>query len=368
MSDTLSLDDFNIGFNLKFGYATVTISHQNGTIFGTQRVESNEVYKSAFRKLASRDYCHYALVRSLGYSTRPNTRSRPPYFTPQARWSDYCRQLIRRGRKAVGLPASYDVAAIATVIRDLKIAAEKMLGFEITAAAASVPRIPAIYDENLYNSFEYVGLESLQITEATYHETFLTYESMAALAGHGLAVCPNITDPNTCPIETLQDNYIVIDYTKESLFAYSTHARSAYYVIKSAAFDLDLGSDAQHNYPYEEHYWYAVRQILLRPFLENINNPIKNIILGGEESSINNTGFREILNDVIEEFFLDKPVPEIIARDPEWVQAKGVAELVRRRPYLPIPVRPEMKVGSQRDFRNEIEKKQDIILGDQLEL
>ena len=65
-------------------------------------------------------------------------------------------------------------------------------------------------------------MKYLQITGSTFGTSFLTYESMAALAGHGLAVCPNITHPDNCPYDTLQNNYYIIDYTRQSLFAYWT--------------------------------------------------------------------------------------------------------------------------------------------------
>lgn len=63
------------------------------------------------------------------------------------------------------------------------------------------------------------------------------------------------------------------------------------------------------------------------------------IILVGESSR--DPAFRERFDDVLGEFFKDD-VPPIFDEDPIYVQAKGVAEFVRRSAYLPKPVKPLM--------------------------
>ncbi|ORY03133.1 hypothetical protein BCR34DRAFT_617861 [Clohesyomyces aquaticus] len=221
--------DFNVGFDLKFGYGIVAISYSNGSVAGTAKVESNEEYRNAFRGMSRQDNWHYTPV--------------------------YYRQLKRRARKALGLPASKDVAAISTLVRDLKAAAEEKIRFNITSAAASIPRIPAVFGEDLSDSFEYVGIDYLQIMGPQSHIPLLTYESTAALAGHGLAVCPNITNMDQCSNDSLQENYYVVDYTRHSLFTYLTNAQNVYYATETVFFDLDLGSDARNKNPREEYYW-----------------------------------------------------------------------------------------------------------------
>jgi hypothetical protein len=258
------------------------------------------------------------------------------------------------------MPASADVAALSTLISALKEESDKVLGFDIVSASASVPRIPALYDEDLYDSFEYAGLEYLQIVSSTYHHTLLTYEASAALAGHGLSVCANVTDPSTCPIDDLSGTYYVVDYTKSSLFAYHTQAASAYYIIDTVAFNFDLGSDALHDNPGESWYWDMVRKVLLQPLLEHLSTLPTKVILVGEKKSLDTPGFREMLNEVLTSVFKTY-IPDILDSDPEWVQAKGVAELVRRRPYRPIPVKPE--IGTMNDFTFEGLKIEQVLLG-----
>lgn len=243
-----------------------------------------------------------------------------------------------------------------------------MLGFKINSAAASLPRIPAIYDEDLYDAFEYIGLEYLQIVSSTYHRTMLTYESMAALAGHGLSVCPNVTNPSECPIDDLQDVYYIVDYTTDSLFAYYTIARSAYYVIETAYFDLDLGSNARRKNADERYYWDAVRRILLQPLLDHTSTPPTKIILVGEEASLTNARFLKTLEAALKDYFKDGKLPELVSTDPEWVQAKGVAEFARRRPYLPKPVKPEMKVLNGFSFEHMSNSDQGSLANEQMDL
>ncbi|ORY14386.1 hypothetical protein BCR34DRAFT_599165 [Clohesyomyces aquaticus] len=60
---------------------------------------------------------------------------------------------------AMGLPTRKDVGIVSTLIKALKKEAEKVLGFEIKSAIASVPRFPPIYEEDLYDAFEYAGIQ-----------------------------------------------------------------------------------------------------------------------------------------------------------------------------------------------------------------
>jgi Ethanolamine utilization protein EutJ (predicted chaperonin) len=67
----------------------------------------------------------------------------------------------RNFRKSLSFPTSNEVGALSTVIKELKEKTEKALGHTICEAAAAVPHFPAIYDEDLYDAFEYAGLNYL---------------------------------------------------------------------------------------------------------------------------------------------------------------------------------------------------------------
>lgn len=176
---------------------------------------------------------------------------------------------------------------------------------------------------------------------SSYHSKLLTISSSAALAGHGLSLCPNYTHPSECHIDDLQDVYYIVEYEKASLFAYHTLARGAYYVIDRVQFDLNLGYASRHNNSNERYYWASVRQLLLRPLLETMYEIPSKIVLVGDKESVDDPVFRRVLGEVLAEFFKEN-IPEVIDGDPEYVQAKGVADFVRRRPYLPKPVKPEI--------------------------
>jgi hypothetical protein len=241
----------------------------------------------------------------------------------------------------VRLPASDDVGTLSTLIRELKSEAEKVPRLNIKSASACVPHLPGIYDEDLYDSFEFAGMEFIQLFSTSYHGRLLVYESPAALAGHELSVCPNIEQPQKCwTDDTLVDNYYVVDYTKSSLFAYHTGTSrvGVYHTYDTVVFDLDLGLDARHNSADEEYYWEEVPKVPLKPLLEISHRPPSIIILVGDCS--NDATFRNVLDGILKSWFKDN-VPRIIDTDPVYTQAKGVAELVRRSVYLPKPRKPE---------------------------
>lgn len=273
----------------------------------------------------------------------------PPYTTPAQRWKDWPRQQERQARKAAGLPASEDVGAISTLVRTLKEETEKAIGFSITLAAASVPIFPALYDEDLYDSFEYAGLEYMQIIQYSYRGPLLTYEPAAALAGHGFALCANMVRPQECWEKDdgfWREYYYVVDYTKSSLLAYhtSTFSQGAYNLHAMQEYDLFLGSDSRFDNPDEDYYWDGVRQVLLKPLLAMSRRPPTKIILVGE--SAGDPAFLEHLDQVLKEFFKDGDgVPPIFDQDPVYVQARGCAEFVRRAAYLPKPTKPEVVRG-----------------------
>ncbi|KAI0126776.1 hypothetical protein BJ170DRAFT_684357 [Xylariales sp. AK1849] len=327
--------NISVGFDLKDSYGTAAISFPNGTSQRIALAYGNQAYRDTLHKLSLWSSQHEA----------------PPYTTPEQRWKDWPRQKERNARKAAGLPASEDVGAISTLVRALKEETEKAVGFSITSAAASVPVFPAIYDEDLYDSFEYIGLEYLQMIQYSYRGPLLTYDPAAALTGHGFALCSNIEHPQECWERDdgfWHEYYYIVDYTKSSLLAYhtGTFSEGAYDIKVAQEYDLFLGSDARFDNLNEDHYWDQVRQVLLTPLLTRSYQMPTKVILVGESSD--DPSFREHFDDVLEEFFKDG-VPPIFDQDPVYVQAKGAAEFVRRSAYLPKPTKPQM-VASTSDM------------------
>ncbi|KAM0811074.1 hypothetical protein AB5N19_11430 [Seiridium cardinale] len=212
----------------------------------------------------------------------------------------------RKARKAAGLPASEDVGAISSLVRALKEETEKAVGFSITSAATSVPLFPAIYDEDLYDSFKYIGLEYLQMIQYSYR-----------------------AHPQACWEKDdgfWHEYYYIVDYTKSSLLAYhtGTFSEGAYDIKVAQEYNLFLGSDARFDNPNEDHYWDGVRQVLLKPLLARSYQMPTKIILVGESSD--DPAFREHFDDVLEESVKDA-VPPIFDQDPVYVRAKGAADV-----------------------------------------
>ena len=103
-------------------------------------------------------------------------------------------------------------------------------------------------------------------------------------------------------------------------------------------FDFDLGREARDRNPDNRYYWEEVRKLLLRPLIRvSYKYPTKILLVG---DAVNDEEFRTTLQQVLVAFFNDT-VPPIMDADPEYVQARGVADLVRRRRYLPEPRKPE---------------------------
>lgn len=205
-----------------------------------------------------------------------------------------------------------------------------------------MPRFPAIYDEDLYDSFEYLDLEYIQVIGSNYMGKYMIFESQAALTGYNLSVCPDIEDPASCwPDQPLNDTYYVVDYTKSSLHAYQlyTFSGGVYDVSELAEHRIDLGSDAQWDNPNEQYYWEEVRQTLLKPLLRRLGDIPARIVVVGESSG--EQRFRECLHEVLESYFKGEEISPVLDGDPLYVQAKGVAELVRRSKYLPKPHKPD---------------------------
>lgn len=60
--------------------------------------------------------------------------------------------------KPSALPASSDIGYLAMMLSDLRAAVEKQVG-PVTSAGVTAMDLVALYDENLHDAFEYVGLE-----------------------------------------------------------------------------------------------------------------------------------------------------------------------------------------------------------------
>jgi len=235
-------------------------------------------------------------------------------------------------------------------MKALKEKTEEVLGgqHKICEAAASIPRFPALYDEDLYDAFEYIGMDYLQINwdENGSARTYLTYDTQVALAGHNISLCWDYSSANACHADDLPENldaYLLVTYTSSDLMVsnIAAHTHNLYRTFDKTALRLGLGKDSSLRTSNEEEYWNRVRDAVLEPMKiqpEHMYAPTKLIFVGASVEE----DFIAFVESQVQEYLKERnePRPQTIAQDPMFVQAKGLAELARRRPSLPQPVRP----------------------------
>ena len=281
-----------------------------------------------------------------------NISPSPPYQHPGLDdTADQPRLWWRNFRKSLGLPASSDVGALSTIIKALKTKTEETLGHEVHEAAASVPYLPAIYDEDLYEAFEYVGMDYLQIKwrPGGPGYKFLTYDTPAALAGHNFSLCWDYSREHACYDDDLPENtdvYLLVTYSQSDLMVTmgTAQGRDLYDTHDTTALRLDLGSGSSLRTSNEKEYWNQVRDAVVNSIDDKYRHhhwyvPARLIFVGESISDEQFVGFVEAkVHDYLRE--RNEKLPKTIKNDPMFVQAKGVAELARRRPHLPTPERP----------------------------
>lgn len=207
----------------------------------------------------------------------------------------------RNFRKSMGLPTSNEDGALSSTIKALKEKTEDILGREIKCSAASVPRFSAIYDEDLYDAFEYAGVEYTQINWRTNPRTYLTYETQVALAGHNYLLCWDYSSEYACHGEDLLQNlnpYLLVTYTVSDLIVsrIAAHAHGLYYRDEWAAIDLGMGQESPLRKTDGALYWNKVHDILLQPLQQETSHwytPSKIIFVGESASEPQFVAFME---------------------------------------------------------------------------
>lgn len=184
--------------------------------------------------------------------------SRPPYRDAADMLKDIPRQRLRRERKAQGLPASEDVGTLSVMIQALRDAAESYLGHEISSALAATPNLVALYQEDVDDAFEYLGLKSLDDPNPLFR---MFHETAAAAASYGIGLCHDYTDRDVCKEESIHmpDRVLLsVLYTKDSLCVEMSVINSIYanwpYTASPPSMDFSLGSDKIRDNPNEEYY------------------------------------------------------------------------------------------------------------------
>jgi hypothetical protein len=238
---------------------------------------------------------------------------------------------VRAALKAVGLPASYEVAVLAQVIRHLRSELESDYGISISEAVFTSSHLLALYQDDLQDVAQNVGVK--YVTPKSQYLPIL-WESAAAYAGYGLGICEHWQDEDRCreEEEEMPDNTVLaVHYSRNALtvsLAKISAAVATFEPDYRRVENFTLGFDAISGYPNPEDYWADVKRTLLHTMVEfpGFPKPAKIMITG----DMANGSFREFLEKTIKGHM--GVLPPVLSDSSNVVAARGAAEFMRRGP------------------------------------
>jgi hypothetical protein len=243
-------------------------------------------------------------------------------------WNDMPRQLRRCARKKIGRPASSDVAVIATLLKDIANIVEETIESPISALI-SFPSLPGLYQEDIADAATYVGLRGLANGLAVH-----PHELVAAYAGHGYGLCKSYNPVNRCKPDDGQKstahNLLLVEYTKTALLLHLEGLEKAVELSWPNPYlqlSFDLGSSRSPNE-------FDIRDLVLQFLYHHYNERLKHgppnpitVILSGDAYSFSDGKVQRATKTVLEAI---RSRADIWAENPEYVAARGAAEMVWR--------------------------------------
>jgi hypothetical protein len=238
-------------------------------------------------------------------------------------WDDIPRQVWRAFRKKLGLSASSDVTILSGLVKELLALAPSSLPYTII----SYPSIIALYNEDIADTAEYLGLPKLQ----GYYNYHLR-EIVAAYAGHGMGLCRDFENKDQCKNESSQlpgRVTLLVEYTEQALLLQTTVLGEAIDLGDSdmlAATSFELGGNSQmagHACRVAE----FVDQFL-RKWYQDLFTPeeILVIITGNLDDSVRGA-IQEVVKEIVAKV-------QLISSQSEYVAARGAAEIAWRANIL----------------------------------
>jgi hypothetical protein len=206
------------------------------------------------------------------------------------------------------------------------------LGIRISSAVMAVSHLVALYQDDVQEAFEYVGIEYVE-PKSYFRPVF--WETAAAYAGYGFGMCKHYTDPDACVAEENDmpvENILAVHYSRTALmtsFAVMKTATALWEPDYRHMEDFTLGYDAIGGES-EDKYWDSVRDYLQALMIQHkhYERPSKIILTG--DMAVDET-FTRVLKEAMVEVM--GKVPAIFSSDPELVVAKGAAEFRRRKDF-----------------------------------
>lgn len=240
-------------------------------------------------------------------------------------WEDWPRQLLRSARKRIGLPASSDVAVLSRVLQQVLNlqAADPKISLRADSVVISYPALYGLSQEDIADAASYLGLT---ILSGNHH--YQPRSIVAAYAGHGLGLCEDYDDQETCRQEGLElpvREVLLVEYTEHALFLHAKVMREAYELANrgiTILTDFSLGHVEESKRA--DAIGQAVRQFLQEKY-KNVGVPDKfTAIMTGNTINKQITG---AIEKAAQNLGCDI---DILNTEPEYIVARGAAELAWR--------------------------------------
>ena len=251
----------------------------------------------------------------------------PPYDTMDELWEDYPRQLKRKLRKSIGLPASTEVAILIRMLEQ-SLSASVVPDRGSLMSHATVISYPALYglcQEDIVDAAAYLGIRLLS-GQHRYQPRSL----VAAYAGHGLGLCLNYESEELCRKEGLElpvRQVLLVDYTEHALLLHASVMRDAYDLAShdiTIFSDFSLGSKDTKGYDGAVKIGNAVQIFTEKKYSEkDLPLRITVIMAGDGVTTIVTQAVKETLESIGTEV-------EMLDSNFETIAARGAAELAWR--------------------------------------
>ena len=263
----------------------------------------------------------------------------PPYNNLDEWVRDYPRQKWRRFLRRLGLASCKEASILGSMLKPLKDKAEGQLGHPVTHALASFPSLTALYAEDVWDAFEYVGLVFQQFISWP-----VTVPDFAAnYASQGYYLCKEYKNKTACEKEKEQldsqpsgvwstFNFHLSDTTLMLNLPILASPYS-YILFEDSKFeDFSLGLRARDSEG-EERYWKAVairiEMLLEQRKLQWEYTVMQKVFVTGK--GIYEERFVEMVQKICEYKGLDV---EFFMNEATTLTATGTAELGKRDLYL----------------------------------
>ena len=271
---------------------------------------------------------------------------------------DGWRVFWRNRRKQLGLPASADVGALSRVVVPLRGRAEARLGVPITAAAASVPHLAALYQDDVHDVLDYAGIASMALP-AYYNDYYrpLLFETAAGYAGHGLGL--GAARPP-------QRNVLSVHRAPNALTLALAALAAPFWLFEPGyrhAENFTLGADRERDAnpaAYRKELRAAVEAFLCDQVGAYL--PADTVIfLGASAPAGEDEPFARLVLDTLAK--KQQQAPDVHLKDAVFAAARGTAEMVRRNGQL-ADARARV-VGAQDDSKTMTSARADACSGNQ---